>query len=459
MCKIVFVSVPKISPDTPPAGPAVLKAYLLKYKIESLFLDWNKELFIKAGNTSKYWQFGTVDGNKLQDQEFDRIWDEHFDWIYSYFAVHIPNKVEFIGLSLFSFESAYAAEKLSLFFRKYFPDKKIVIGGAGSNTVTERFLEKNIVDHSIPGDGEEALIKLLNGEEHPGIDSYYIDRKLPMDDIPVGNFDDLDLSKYKGGIYIRTSKGCVLNCTFCDVKSLWNKYQQQSPEKTIEDLRIIRDKYPTIKDVKFADSLLNGSMSTFRALLALMANEKFPMRFETKIIIRPAHQMPESDYKLMKDAGFHLVLPGVESGSERVRRHMGKMFTNDDLRFFMDNMQENGLKALFLFIIGYITETEEDFQETLDLITLIHTKYADVVPTIAMGEQLFVLPGSPLYDRREDFDVFDHTYWEMNGNTKSVRENRNNRLLSHAAEMNINAVCRKASEGSTVLKYEKKSTD
>jgi len=163
--------------------------------------------------------------------------------------------------------------------------------------------------------------------------------------------------------------------------------------------------------------------------------------------------MPESDYKLMKDANFDLILPGVESGSESVRKHMGKMFSNNDLVFFLVNMQKYQLQAVFLFIIGYITETEDDFLKTLDLITLLHTKYPDVVRTIAMGEQLFILPGSPLSDRRADFDVFDHTYWEMNGNTKQIREERNTRLIKHANSLNIQTVCRKASEGDIVLKY------
>ena len=451
-CKIVFVSVPKISPETPPAGPAVLKAYLLKNNIQSTYLDWNRD-FYDVCKERQYWSFGTVEGNLLQNDEFDRIWKINYSWIKEYFETNIPITCKYIGLSLFSFESAYAAEKLSVFFKKHFPDKKIVIGGPGSNTVSKKFLEDNLIDYSIPGDGEEALVKLLNNESHPGINNYYIDKKLSMDDIPVGNFDDLNLSRYNGGIYIRTSKGCVLNCSFCDVKSLWSKFQFQSPSKIVEDLKIIRDKYPEVKDVKFADSLLNGSMSKFRELLTLMAAEKFPMNFETKIIIRPSKQMPEEDYKLMADANFKVVLPGVESGSESVRQHMGKMFSNDDLIFFMNNMQKYNLKAVFLFIIGYITETEEDFQETLDLITLINTKYADVVPTIAMGEQLFILPGSPLSDKHFDFDVFDHTYWEINGNTKTVREDRNARLIEHTNNMNINTVCRKASEGNTVLKY------
>ena len=105
MVKIVFFTVPKISPDTPPAGPAVLKAYLLKYNIQSIYYDWNRDFF-DICDDKKYWEFGTVDGNKLQDQEFDRLWQKNCKWIENYFDQNIPKSCEFIGLSLFSFESA-----------------------------------------------------------------------------------------------------------------------------------------------------------------------------------------------------------------------------------------------------------------------------------------------------------------------------------------------------------------
>lgn len=452
MVKIVFFTVPKISPDTPPAGPAVLKAYLKKHSIDSTYCDWNRD-FYDVATQRAYWKFGTVDGNNLQDKEFDKLWNNHIEWIKDYFVKNIPESCEFVGLSLFSFESAYATEKLCQFLREHFPDKKIVIGGPGSNTVTQKLLESKLIDYSIPGDGEEALVNLLLNKSHPGINNYFIDRELSMDDIPVGNFDDLDLHRYGGGVYIRTSKGCVLNCTFCDVRSLWPKFQFQSTDKTISDITELTTKYPEIKNIKFADSLMNGSVTKFRELLEQMAAKKFPVKFEAKIIIRPPNQMPASDYVLLKEANFETLLPGVESGSEKVREHMGKIFSNADLKFFLDNMQKNRLKALFLFIVGYINETEDDFQETLDLITLINEKYPDVVPAIAMGEQLFVLPGTQLYEMKEQFDVFDHTHWEMNGITKSIRANRNRRLIDHATNLNITAYARKASEGDTVLKY------
>ena len=52
--------------------------------------------------------------------------------------------------------------------------------------------------------------------------------------------------------------------------------------------------------------------------------------YKGQFIFRPANQMPDRDYDLMRTAGCKLVQIGVESGSERVREHMRKKFTNDD---------------------------------------------------------------------------------------------------------------------------------
>ena len=56
---------------------------------------------------------------------------------------------------------------------------------------------------------------------------------------------------------------------------------------------------------------------------------------------------------------------GVESGSERVRDHMKKQFSNQDLDEFVHEAHKNGVTLQFLMIIGYPTETHEDFLETL----------------------------------------------------------------------------------------------
>ena len=42
---------------------------------------------------------------------------------------------------------------------------------------------------------------------------------------------------------------------------------------------------------------------------------------------------------------------------------MRKKFTNDDLDWFVTNLGKRKIKMKFLLIVGYPTETEEDFQE------------------------------------------------------------------------------------------------
>ena len=75
--------------------------------------------------------------------------------------------------------------------------------------------------------------------------------------------------------------------------------------------------------------------------------------------------MTEEDWKMTRDSGATNLLLGVESGSESVRDHMKKLFCNKDMDEFMEQAHANGVGVTFLMIIGYPTETQEDFVDTL----------------------------------------------------------------------------------------------
>lgn len=451
---IVFTSVPKVAPWAPLSGPAVLKGYLSAHGIDSFYLDWNRELYDRY-HEKVFWEFGSDVGRDLQDEYFHKVWDETRDWTVNRFREEIRPTTKFIGLSILSFESYYAARHLIRMIREEFPDIQIVLGGTGSSGLYEELKDAGLIDHIIAGDGEEALVALVQGEEHEGHKKYLVSQTLGMDDVPFADYDDLDMTKYDR-LFLRSSKGCVKNCSFCDVRSLWPKFQFQSIQRTVDELEDIYKRYPDIKDVEFSDSLLNGSPTNFRKMLEMIIDRGIKLKLRAKIIIRTPKQMPASDYDLMKEAGFTTLIPGVESGSFEVRKHMGKDFTDDDLEFFLEHMGRVRLRGLFLFIVGYITETEEDFQKTLDLISHIHANHPTVVDTVAFGEQLFILEHTPLSDMKEQFDVFDHTHWEMNGITREIRVDRQERLIAHAKEMSINPVCRKGPEGDVTIKRKEK---
>jgi radical SAM superfamily enzyme YgiQ (UPF0313 family) len=104
----------------------------------------------------------------------------------------------------------------------------------------------------------------------------------------------------------------------------------------------------------------------------------------------------------MAQSGAGTMLIGVESGSPKVRDHMKKGYSDEDLHYSLSQLFKNNIKVRFLMIIGYPVETEEDFKLTLDFFD----RYADygkkgLVEEINLGLTLNLLPNTPLYDNAE----------------------------------------------------------
>jgi len=131
-------------------------------------------------------------------------------------------------------------------------------------------------------------------------------------------------------------------------------------------------------------------------------SEKDRFIWDSHFIVRSRRQMPPEDFKSMAKSGAGTLLIGVESGSPSVREHMQKGYSDEDLHYSLEEIFKNNIKVRFLMIIGYPTETEEDFQQTLDFFE----KYAKqgrqgLVEEINLGLTLNLLPNTPLYEDAE----------------------------------------------------------
>ena len=123
-----------------------------------------------------------------------------------------------------------------------------------------------------------------------------------------------------------------------------------------------------IKDFFFMDSLINGSMKAYRELCKTLVNyyeqndlpDKF-FRWGGQFIIRSKSQMTPEDFDMAARSGCDNLCWGVESGSESVRAHMQKGFSNDDLNYCMEQIHRVGMRCYFFIIVGYPTETDKDF--------------------------------------------------------------------------------------------------
>lgn len=315
-------------------------------------------------------------------------------------------------------------------------------------------VKQKLLDYYILGEGDFVFQKFLNGQRdgiglngHDCIESW----QLQIDDLdlcPIPSYKKINLDDYNLEIQghkrvnITGSRGCVRDCTFCDVGVLWKKFRYRSGEKIVDEMV---DHYRSIGATSFAfsDSLVNGSIKQFTSMLETIiarADE-----FDNKrllltgtFIIRPKQSHPEKMFELMHRAGFEEPHVGIESGSEAVRHHVGKKFSNDDIRWHFEMSEKYKLKNWLFMLVGYPTETAQDFQETCDL--LIESQRYILNKTIlgiGIWSTLTLLPGTPLDRMKEELGLYhvhtsdreQYVNWQSTKNPSLTLSERNKRFL------------------------------
>lgn len=229
------------------------------------------------------------------------------------------------------------------------------------------------VDATYMGDAENQLIEVLD-KKYQGCFVARPVSSTELENVPPAVWEGLDFSKYNGyaskelRIPLTASKGCVRECTFCDVAGSWPKYIYKKGELVGEEIVNLYHK-TGINKFEFTDNLVNGSISNFRAMNTVIAN-KLPnvIDYLGYAICRPKESMPESDFELASVAGAKIFKVGIESGSEKVRHDIKKKFSNDDIDWFARNCANYNIKQIWLMFVGYPTETESDFNESLRLL-------------------------------------------------------------------------------------------
>lgn len=472
MTDIIICIVPKINPDAPTVGPAVLKSHLMHAGFTCEVMDLNIQLYnsLKAINKHDYYFFDNdslfithhndldVDNNRVYlNQEFLDFYEENLHifmgWI-DEFKIRNP---KWIGLSILSMYSQSVAIKLSLLIREHLPDTKIVWGGAQVEWGIQKFKALNIIDHYICGDGEFSIIELLKGNvSAKGIDSLDPNQVLDLNSVMLPNYDDIKWDDYitmdyANSVYITGSRGCVKRCTFCNVYQIWPEYRFRTGRHIADEIIAVRQQYNR-QFFKFTDSLINGSMKSFRSLLTELAEyHKVDSNFKwaSQWIVRSKSQSPETDYKLMADSGCSKLEIGIESFSQHVRYHMGKKFTDDDMWWCFDMLQKYKITHTLLMIVGYPTETEDDHLHTLDTIRQLYARgYADTVNAdgvkllqLSFGNTLMLSNDQPLWEQiKDDLTDYKNTFeWNYKGNTLPVRARRFKEINELIQELSNNS--------------------
>lgn len=429
MKRLAFISLPSTELERPPAAAAALSACAKKVNWNCENFDFNLFLNLNVNNDvwvklEQYWRCKALELDNDTESELLRVIDLFFKQIKDY-------DPDMIGVSVFSRMSVMAAWYMLQKLNQHF-NCPIVLGGSGAYawpgslpamnnstiaaaTFAEYALRSNLIKYYIQGDGELALMELLQGNSnYPGINGQTPEQIQDLMSIPHPDYAGIEPEKYfythEPGIYITASRGCVRNCSFCNVPEIWPRFKARPAQDVVDE--IIRNKQKFgVNLFHFTDSLLNGNTKIWRELNHKLIEAKHqqpslrPIKYMGQFICRTRLEQGEKDWELMAKAGADLFVVGIESFSYNVRKHMGKNYTNTDIDFHFAQSAKWGIKNVVLMFVAYPTETLEDHKQNIDFLYR-YQKYAraGIIHMVRWGYTGMFREAGKL-EGREDIDL------------------------------------------------------
>jgi radical SAM superfamily enzyme YgiQ (UPF0313 family) len=460
--KVMIVSTGLLSLDRAPAASAWLAGMCERYPIEYEVFDFNVHLKNVLG-TSLWEKLFVI---PVEDDGFPSmdpaLLVQVKEAIASGVDLIFQHSPDLIAMTVLSYIQ-YPYTKLVLEAIRTKTAVTIIAGGTGisyqtsqGSTVGRRLLDENLLDYYVLGEGDDVFKLFLDGELALGINhkdnqwESWVPQINELDGLTFPSYKKINLADYEqteinnrsmATATITGSRGCVRRCTFCDIGHVWKKFRFRSADDIAKE--IVQHYLDTkILRYHFSDSLINGSLKHFVALMERLVelHTEYPelkdLQIDGQFIIREKKHHPEYMYELMRKSGVFRVEAGIESGSERVREHMGKKFSDEDLDYHYEMSSKHDITNSLLLFTGYPTETIEDHQDTLNLLKRYQKYLVDgTISMLVLSEPMILLRNTPLANMQDELGLvlfnneYGNTLWTADTNPTFTVEEKYRRYL------------------------------
>jgi len=205
-----------------------------------------------------------------------------------------------------------------------------------------------------------------------------------------GNF------KETPGTYTMVGRDCWWRkdggCTFCSWPTLYPTYRVRKPELLVDEIGMLIEKYK-VREV-FDDTGTFPVGNWLRKFCELMIERGYNEKIRFGCNMRFGALSLE-DYRLMKKAGFRMLLFGLESASQRILDALNKGLTVEEMVDSCRKAKEAGLTVHITIMFGYPNASREEELQTYKLAKrLMDGGYADTLQSTL----LMPYPGSRLYE-------------------------------------------------------------
>ncbi|RLC35506.1 B12-binding domain-containing radical SAM protein [Candidatus Shapirobacteria bacterium] len=202
--------------------------------------------------------------------------------------------------------------------------------------------------------------------------------------------------KYKPGAYIMSARDCWWGkCSFCSWTTLFpcQQYRRFSPQYSIKEIQNLVNNF-NIKEI-FDDSGTLPTGDWLNNFSHLLIKQKLNKKISLGANLRMA-SLSQSEFNLIKKAGFRFLLFGLESANQKTLDKINKNIKVCDIKKTLIESKKAGLVNHITTMIGYPWENLSNYQETINL---IYKLFRQGLTDSIQATLLIPYPGTPLFEQ------------------------------------------------------------
>ncbi|MBQ3073526.1 MAG: radical SAM protein [Ruminococcus sp.] len=306
-------------------------------------------------------------------------------------------------------------------------DITVIFGGPQADAVSDLLLDEiPEVDYCCSGEGEETIYPLvsgiLSGGDVTGIDglTYRNDEgksvtnprpalKQSLDELPFVDYSLVpeetiqDTVNNNKSFPVEVGRGCPFNCAFCSTCLFWKrKFRIKTSGRIIEEIEEIKDLYGVSK-FSFLHDLFTAKKQNVLEFCKYVKESGNNIKWMCSSRI---DTLDEETIDAMASSGLTGVYFGIETGSPRMQKITHKNLKIPQVIDVCKMLTDRDVRITASFIYGFPEETEEDLEQTLQLMR----KLMEMGVTSLQLHLCAIFPGTEYFEKYKEELVFADNY-------------------------------------------------
>jgi len=280
----------------------------------------------------------------------------------------VPADVYIVNTCAVTAEAEKKSRQTYARIKKLNPDAKIIYTGCAAQKNAEQFALKSDTCLVTGAFAKNKIIEML-GES--GV-------KIAPE---TSEYEELfPVKTLRTRTFVKVQDGCDNMCSYCIIPYLRGRSRSRAPESVIAEIETTHPKEVVINGINL--SAYNHNGTDLAGLIEIMAEAGIKARIRlgslevnviTERLLRSLKKLPDFA------PHFHLSL---QSGSDAVLKKMNRRYTAEEYSGKVDLIRNFYPDAGITtdIIVGFPTETDEDFKKTVELVDKVH--FSDIHPFI-----------------------------------------------------------------------------